>query len=1106
MAGIQSDFTKLLKQLSHSKQILSVAALLESKRGPVSVKHLQGSAKSVLVAALWNAAEAPFIIVCADDSVVADVSHDLSSLLGSENVSSILSIPVRRTLSDGSALQHDEVDALMRLQHHPRAILVASAQALTIPLPKPTDLASEQLDLKRGSEIPFNEFITKLSINGFQRTDYVGKPGEIAVRGGIVDVYPGGWDNPIRIEFWGDVVESIREFEPLSQRSIREHDSVSLLTRVYHSDDEALDSNFKEHIPRNAVSVLIEPESITSSLQDENGEIMGLFRDSKQLHINPLADADIAVKTSAQVSVGASIEQFLNVLSGMISRSLSVYVCAEGLQNTKRVRELAENVAEQVDADAETKQRDFFATIDSTWWVSHTLSAGFVWADENLAIVTEHQVFGRQRAQKRSRKNESGITMRELNQLHRGDYIVHADKGIGKFDGLTAIEVGGSQQECVKLLFEGGDVLYVHLNYVHKLSKFAAEEGSLPKLSKLGSPEWERRKQRAKKKIKDIARELIKLYAKRKSQPGFAYPIDTIWQKEFEAGFQYEDTPDQARATSEVKIDMETQAPMDRLVCGDVGFGKTEIAIRAAFKAAQAGKQVAVLVPTTILAQQHYTTFSDRLQRYPVSIEVISRFKSKSQQSQILEQLGKGGIDILIGTHRLLSKDVNFRQLGLLIVDEEHRFGVTAKEKLRSLRASVDTLTLTATPIPRTLNFSLMGARDLSIIETPPRNRLPIKTEIIEWDDSVLEEALLREIERNGQIFVVTDRIPDIEKLAMRIQMLVPTLKIAQAHGQMPSTELEDVMEGFLERKFDVLIATKIIESGLDIPNANTIIVNNADNFGLAELYQLRGRVGRSNIQAHCYLLIPPVHTLTRVALRRLQALEEFTDLGSGFQLAMRDLEIRGAGNLLGGEQSGFIMEMGFELYQKILDEAVTELRYDEFQEVFGSTHASASFLNEDISIELDVDALLPKSYIPSDADRYDAYKRLYNAHDLAEIEAVFADLRDRFGVVPELAENLLFAVQVRIAALLTGFTRVSIRSATMIVEFPPDTNEAYYETAFPALLHTLAAMPNARFIQQKKRLLAEVQLSRREESIKILTEFTEAVSTSKIPTSEAVT
>jgi transcription-repair coupling factor (superfamily II helicase) len=772
-------------------------------------------------------------------------------------------------------------------------------------------------------------------------------------------------------------------------------------------------------------------------------------------------------------------------------RDIDVHVGADGAQNIRRLRELCENMAEQLEEDSDEKAVSYFRTIDQMAWHALALSDGFVWEDVGIAFFAEHQVFGRQRAQRRTRRSESGITQRELQLLQHGDYVVHEDKGIGQFQGLKTIDISGSRVDCVKLLFADGDVLYVHLNYVHKLSKFAAEEGSVPKLSKLGSADWERRKARAKKRIKDIARDLIKLYAQRKSQPGFAYPADTVWQREFEASFQYEDTPDQARTTAEVKVDMEQPSPMDRLVCGDVGFGKTEVAIRAAFKAAQAGKQVAVLVPTTILAQQHYLTFVDRLHRYPVKMDVLSRFRSKAEQKVVLEQLKAGNVDIVIGTHRLLSKDVEFRQLGLLIIDEEHRFGVGAKERLRQLRATVDTLTLTATPIPRTLNFSLMGARDLSVIETPPRNRLPIQTEILEWEDDTLREALMRELERSGQVFVVTDKIGDMDKLSQRIRMLAPTLRVGVAHGQMPTEELEDAMEAFLERKTDVLVATKIIESGLDIPNANTMIINNADNFGLAELYQLRGRVGRSNLQAYCYLLIPPVHTLSRVALQRLQALEEFTDLGSGFQLAMRDLEIRGAGNLLGGEQSGFIMDMGFELYQKILDEAVSELRLEEFAGVFGDKSKRVMFENEDVAIELDEDALLPSSWIPSDTDRYDAYKRLYNAHVASDVDTVFADLRDRFGQPPTEAQNLWFAVLLRIAAIPTGFVRVNLRDTTLTVEFPPDTDQRYYEGAFQLVLQKLTSMPNAHFHQQGRRLYGEVLLARRESAVNVLEELT---------------
>jgi transcription-repair coupling factor (superfamily II helicase) len=1095
----QTELKTIIEALAAESSVVQTAKLLTST-GTARIKHLAGSARSAVIAALWSMGDVPFMVVVSDDRTVDDLTHDLEVLLGKDQVNAIHS-SATRSISDAGSLRHDEVDALIHLHDGKRIVIVISAAALPVHLPSAEDLDATEMTIKRGDELHFSDFVTQLALNGFERTDYVGKPGEMAVRGGILDLYPGGWDNPLRLEFWGDTIDSIREFEPLSQRSIREHQEVQVLTRVYHDDDPTLSTTILDHLPKDAVVVLDGPEVISAELHAA-GEDVGLER----LHawtyaeLNPIGDVDVQVQTSQQPSLGASIEEFLRTLSGLHHRDVAVHVGADGQHNVKRMRELCESWVEVNDEHEHAV--DYQRALDRVTWHASSMSQGFVWQDAGIAVLSEHQVFGRQRSQRRSRRAESGITLREIHQLNKNDYVVHADKGIGQFDGIKTIEINNTHVDCVKLLFAGGDILYVHLNYVHKLSKFAAEEGSVPKLSKLGSAEWDRKKARAKKKIKDIARDLIKLYAERKSKPGFAYPGDSIWQKEFEAAFQYEDTPDQAKATNDVKFDMEQPTPMDRLVCGDVGFGKTEVAIRAAFKAAQSGKQVAVLVPTTILAQQHYVTFKDRLGRYPMQIDVLSRFRSKAEQKDVLQRVKEGKVDILIGTHRILSKDVEFRQLGLLIIDEEQRFGVSAKEKLRQVRASVDTLTLTATPIPRTLNFSLMGARDLSIIETPPRNRLPIKTEILEWDDQTLREALDREHSRGGQVFVVTDKIHDMDKVLMRIKMLAPTLRVAMAHGQMPTEELEDVMEGFLERKTDILIATKIIESGLDIPNANTMIINNADNFGLAELYQLRGRVGRSNTQAYCYLVIPPVHTLTRVALRRLQALEEYTDLGSGFQLAMRDLEIRGAGNLLGGEQSGFIMEMGFEMYQKIVDQAVSELKAEEFNNLFqlpGSTFKpSLRFDNEDVAIELDEDALLPASWIPADTDRYDAYKRLYNAHDASEVDVVFSELRDRFGAVPRDAEALRFAVLLRIAALPTGLVRVRLNEERLLLELPPESDTTYYEHAFPALLPVITGMKNARFDQKKKRLFVDIQLARRDDAINVLHSFAHALSSAQ--------
>lgn len=1089
MPPIRHDATSITETLRTSPIVLQSAQAL-MRDAAVSIKTLRGSAKAAYVSALCSMGDLPFIVIVPTDDDVEAYVHDISILVASHRVAGMRGAQKHSALASGGAVHHEQVEALRRIRHDASEpyIVVISAAALALAMPSEGALTESELALERATERNYDELITSLALAGFERTDFVSKPGELAVRGGILDVFPSGWDNPLRIEFFGNTIESIREFEPLSQRSIREHSRVTFLAHVFHDDDPTLSSTIIDHLPRESVMVLDEPEAIESELHVREISSDVLNHSAYVIRLNPLGTVSHEVSTHVQPPSNGSLEHLLQTASKYQRKSYSVLVGGEGQQNTKRLRELCEAFADQVELDAEDAGLALHRVVNGLTWMSVSLTSGFIWDEISLAVLTEHQVFGRQRAQRRSSRQDSGMSIRDIQQLHRGDLVVHADKGIGRFEGLETIVINGSQVECVKLGFDGGDHLFVHLNYVHKLSKYASEEGSVPKLSKLGSAEWERKKARAKKRIKDIARDLIKLYAQRKSQPGYAYPTDTVWQKEFEASFQYEDTVDQARATSEVKHDMELPTPMDRLVCGDVGFGKTEIAVRAAFKAAQSGRQVAVLVPTTILAEQHGVTFRDRLHRYPVRIDVLSRFRSKTEQKDIIDRIHSGGADIVIGTHRLLSKDVSFKNLGLLIIDEEHRFGVAAKEKLRQLRVTIDTLTLTATPIPRTLNFSLMGARDLSVIETPPRNRLPVRTEISQWDDTVLREALLRELERGGQVFVVTDRITDMDKLVMKIKMLVPTLRVTMAHGQMETDALEDVMEGFLERKYDVLVATKIIESGLDIPNANTMIIEHADNFGLAELYQLRGRVGRSNIQAYCYLLIPPPHTLSRMALRRLQALEEYTDLGSGFQLAMRDLEIRGAGNLLGGEQSGFILDMGFELYQKILDEAVEELKHDEFAELFaGSKELQRDFSNEDIAVELDTDALLPRSYIPADTERFDVYKRLYNAHDIIEVDRVYDELRDRFGLLPPEAEELLFAVKLRILALPSGIVRLNVRGNRLVMELPPDTQTAWYSHVFKRILQALTTMPNAKFVQQGKRLIIDVVLGNRDEAQSIV-------------------
>ncbi|MFN5866976.1 MAG: transcription-repair coupling factor [Candidatus Kapaibacterium sp.] len=1057
---------------------------MESKE-PVLTKTLRGSLKSLVTASAHMHAKRRMMIVCAPE-VVSAWYHDLATIIPHTAVAAFPEISKTR-----SAINHHHedmariVDVVTTIEKSAVSVVIATPASFLIPLPRREAVVINTLQLRRGDTRGFEDLTTHLLLNGFERRDFVAQPGDIAIRGGIIDVFPVGWSTPLRIEFWGNSIDSIREFDPLSQRSIREHESVEFLARFISDEHDEFSCRLTDYLHDETLIVLDEPDHLSTLFDDcEAHSLYELLHSRATLLINPLGACTLETQSSAQMSVDASMDELYDELIQNQDAGYAVFVCAEGSIHTKRMHELLDNVADRRESD---ELNDVSLRIERIHWLHGTPHAGFTWPEERLSVITEHEVFNRQRFRDARRYAPSaGLTLRELQQLRRGDLIVHIDKGVGRFDGLETITIAGSKQESVRLLFADDDVLYVHLNYLHKLQRYSAAEGVSAKLSKLGSGDWERKKARTKKKVKDIARDLITLYAQRKSLRGYAYPADTIWQKEFEASFMYEDTPDQARATAEVKSDMEVPMPMDRLVCGDVGFGKTEVAIRAAFKAAQAGKQVAVLVPTTILAQQHFLTFSERLRRFPVKVDVLSRFRTPEEQKNVLERVKAGEVDILVGTHRILSKDVEFRNLGLLIIDEEQRFGVSAKEKLRSIRANVDTLTLTATPIPRTLNFSLMGARDLSLIETPPRNRLPVQTSIIEWDNDVLHEAIARELERGGQLYLVNDSIHELDEIAMRLVEIMPGLRFGIAHGQMDPKKLENVMERFLERKFDVLLSTKIVESGLDIPNVNTMIINHADRFGLAELYQLRGRVGRSNTQAYCYLCVPPVKTLNRTAIRRLQAIEEHTDLGSGFHLAMRDLEIRGAGNLLGAEQSGFIAELGLETYQKIVDEAVRELRHDEFSGMFPESEL-LNVSNEDLAVELDGDALLPESYVPKDTERFEFYKRLFNARTERSLEDISGELRDRYGALPPQAENLLFAVRLRLAALPAGFDRLLVSSAQLTIEISASIAEQYIKLAFPRIVERVSQRDGARFKQNQKRIIIEIPVQHRDEALTVV-------------------
>jgi transcription-repair coupling factor (superfamily II helicase) len=1154
-----SSLRSIQKLLADAPSFIRLAERWDAGDARIYLKNAVGSLSALATAFLFERAPSHIVLVAPDDERAEALRADMETLLGEERVLWYAESDKKLAL-DAEHLDTQLVGVTGALAEfvarEKNVCIVAPAHALAFPVPEPASLRGHLMEIRTGDTVKFDEFITRLTTSGFNRKDFVETHGDVAVRGGIVDIFSPGMENPARLEFFGDDIDSIREFDPLSQRSIKELQGVSIITHLFHNDEHSVHATLLDYLPPDSLFVEVFPEQIASALAkseaaeangDDNNDnaeqlpdIIARYRRFRSLCVNSIEsrEADITLKATAHPICNSSVAALVREMRRLAALQYVVVCAADGQEQMKRLRDLIESALESdVGADAaadashdvssrNAPDEDRLQPLASVEVMNErvalatvSLSEGFICSEARAALLTEHQIFMRRRAvaalrnaRARGKKSDrAGISLKELQQLRRGDYIVHSDKGVAQFDGLETITVGGAQQESVRLIFAGGDKMYVHLNYLNRLQKYSAQDGAKPSLTKLGTGEWQRKKDRAKKRLKDMARELIALYARRKSQAGFAFPADSLWQKELEVSFMYEDTPDQASATRAVKDDMESPTPMDRLVCGDVGFGKTEVAIRAAFKAVQAGKQVALLAPTTILAEQHLSSFRDRLERYAVSCAALSRFRSVAEQKDILKRVESGAIDILIGTHRILSKDVKFKDLGLLVIDEEHRFGVAAKEKLRQLRVSVDTLTLTATPIPRTLNFSLMGARDVSVINTPPRNRLPVKTEITVWNDAKLTAALERELARGGQVFFVSDRIGDLDILSERLRELVPSLRIAVAHGQMSPDELEKQMERFLERKVDALLATKIIESGIDIPNANTIIIHNADNFGLAELYQLRGRVGRSNAQAYCYLLIPPPQTLTRTALRRLQAMEEFSDLGSGFKLAMRDLEIRGAGNLLGAEQSGFIADIGFELYQKILDEAVLELKETEFSELFAHerrargrkqviTESGEALYDielpayDDMTVETaDGDAMLPKSYVQSEVERYELYKKLFRAAARDEVESIVSEMRDRFGALPDEALRLIEAVYLRIAALPTGFGHVSLKKGELICEFPPEEHVAFYENAFPAMMNAVAQMPETRIVSKGKKIMLHSSVGSLENAIALLGRIVEA-------------
>jgi len=1003
-----------------------------------------------------------------------------------------------------------QIETLKALTEKRPVIVVASAEALASPIPSPELYQQRAFELAKDRISSFEETLARLNTLGFERKDFVEETGDFAVRGGILDIYPFVGDNPVRVEFWGDSIESIREFDVATQRSIRDLQSASVVANLTGSREEpdARVSLF-EYFANDAIILVDEPASIERELVELKREgVEGIFewadielrlrRFPQIIHRRIVSgDADIALHAIPQPPFQGAIKYLLAHSRKLLQDGYEIILTCDTPDEALRLEELIEeelggDSRESDDwpepvASQEEALKSLSFDIGGQWnIIPETLHSGFLYPAAGMALFTEHQIFDRRKRHGRASKPRfRGFTQKEARQLRRGDSVVHSDYGIGAFDGLQTISVRGIEQDVMKLLYDEGDVLYVNLNFINRVQKYTSREGHVPKLTKLGSPHWDRLRTRARKRIKDIARELIRLYARRKLEPGSSFSPDSHWQKEMEASFMYEDTPDQAKASLDVKRDMQDDSPMDRLICGDVGFGKTEVAVRAAFKAVLDGKQVCLLVPTTILAQQHANTFRDRLSRYTVRTEALTRFRTKKEQTRILEDLHAGRLDVVIGTHRLLSKDVGFKDLGLLIVDEEHRFGVSSKEKIRQLRANVDTLTLTATPIPRTLQFSLLGARDLSIINTPPRNRLPIHTEITQFDLKLIREAILKELHRGGQVYFIHDRVHDIDQIQEMLERHIPEARFHIAHGQMKGHELEKTMMRFLEGGYDVLICTKIIESGIDIPSVNTIIVNRADRFGMAELYQLRGRVGRSNLQAYSYLLTPPLASLTRATLQRLQAIQEFAELGSGFNLALRDLEVRGAGNLLGAEQSGFILEMGFETYQRILEEAVMELKEEEFGEIFEKKESLRPKEQPETVIETDIEALIPSVYVQSDGERLDLYRRLFQLGKIEEIAQMRSELRDRFGEYPEEVEHLLLSIELRITAAQLGFRRIDLTGQMLTATFPPSDDTVFYQgtenttAPFQLIMERVSALtsPKPHLKQENQTLMLRMSL-----------------------------
>ncbi|HEX6227570.1 MAG TPA: transcription-repair coupling factor [Chryseolinea sp.] len=1044
------------------------AAIKTSEKNNIQLKGLSGSLDAVILASIFKIHPQNYIVVLHDKEEAAYFQNDLQNLLSRE----ILLFPMSYKrpyeydeIENANVLMRTEVLNLLSNKSSPQ-IIVTYPEALAEKVINRRSLAQNTFSVKLKEKLDINFLEEFLHTYDFEKTDFVYEAGQFAIRGGIIDIFSFAFEFPYRIELFGDEVDSIRTFDPGSQLSVETLDNINIIpniqsklthdarqsflefvspnTRVWFKDfqltqdvvqksfEKALES-FNNILHSSATQIVSSPEKLFDDGSSFANLVAGFTRIEFGIRTVLQPSKVFEFNSAPQPSFNKNFELLAQDLLQHQVQGFRNFITADVPKQTERLKGIFEEINHGV----------VFQSLD------FSLRQGFIDSSLQIVCYTDHQIFERfhrYRGKEKFSKSKA-MTLRELQTLQPGDFVTHIDYGIAKFAGLEKKEINGHDQEAIRLVYKDDDLLYVSIHLLHKISKYSGKDGATPVISKLGSQEWENKKAKAKKRVKDIAKELIELYAKRKSAPGFAFSPDSFLQAELESSFMYEDTPDQARATEDVKRDMEQPHPMDRLICGDVGFGKTEVAIRAAFKAATEGKQVAVLVPTTILAMQHYRTFSERLSSFPIRVDYISRFKTDKEIKQILEEVKEGKVNILIGTHRVVSKDVEFKNLGLLIIDEEQKFGVKVKDRLKELKVNVDVLTLTATPIPRTLHFSLMGARDLSIIATPPPNRQPVTTELHTFNEVVIRDAVSFELRRGGQVFFVHNRVSDIESMANTIYKLVPDSRIGIAHGQMDGDKLEKVMVKFIDGEYDILVSTNIIESGLDIPNANTIMINHAHMFGMSDLHQMRGRVGRSNKKAFCYLLTPPASLLTADSRKRLAALEEFSELGDGFKVAMRDLDIRGAGNLLGGEQSGFITDLGFDTYHKILDDAIQELKETDFKDLFSKElEEKAKFIVQDCIIETDLEILIPDDYVNSISERLQLYSRLDNIKDEKQLEEFVAEIRDRFGPFPVSVKELISTVRLRWLGEMLGFEKLALKNETLRAYFIT-SNENYFSS-----------------------------------------------------------